>query len=548
MEMIKGIAGCGGYACGVLRQIVRAPAARPEAAGTPEMEWEKAEAARRAAAAWMRDQSEQRRAQGRTEEADILDVHRAMLTDPDFSDGIRAAVMEGASAGAGVRGAAEQLAGMLRGSGSACLRERAADVMDAAAALIRFLDGSGGQEREAEEDQILFCRELLPSDVLGAGERVKGFVAAEGSRTAHACILARARGIPTLVGVGEGADRLAPGETAILDGENQCLLICPAQAALEKFRALAAREEAARLRLERFRGRPTLSADGHSLKLYCNIASAAEAKLALGAGAEGVGLFRSEFLFFGRADLPGEEEQAAAYSAVLRLMAGREVIVRTLDIGADKPVPGVALEREDNPALGCRGIRLCFARPGLFRVQLRALARASAAGNLKVMLPMVCSCEEVRRARAMLEEERAGLAAQGVPVAERIPLGVMIETPAAALISEELARCADFFSIGTNDLTQYTLAVDRGNPAVAELYRTASEPVMALIRRAAASALRAGIPVGVCGESAADPALTLAYLRMGVTELSLSAGDILPMRCRIAGLRLDGAAEKEAEQ
>ena len=544
MEMIKGIAGCGGYACGVLREIVRTPGARPEAAGTPEMEWEKAEAARHAAAAWMRDQSEQRRAQGRTEEADILDVHRAMLTDPDFSDGIRAAVMEGASAGAGVRGAAEQLAGMLRGSGSPCLRERAADVMDAAAALIRFLDGSGGQEREAEEDQILFCRELLPSDVLGAGERVKGFVAAEGSRTAHACILARARGIPTLVGVGEGTDRLTPGETAVLDGENQCLLIRPAQAALEKFRALAAQEEAARLRLERFRGRPTLSADGRSVKLYCNIASAAEAKLALGADAEGVGLFRSEFLFFGRADLPGEEEQAAAYSAVLRLMAGREVIVRTLDIGADKPVPGVALEREDNPALGCRGIRLCFARPGLFRVQLRALARASAAGNLKVMLPMVCSCEEVRRARAMLEEERAQLAAQGIPVAERIPLGVMIETPAAALISEELARCADFFSIGTNDLTQYTLAVDRGNPAVAELYRTASEPVMALVRRAADSALRAGIPVGVCGESAADPALTLAYLRMGVTELSLSAGDILPMRCRIAGLYLDAAEGK----
>lgn len=544
MEMIKGIVGCGGYACGVLRRIIRAPAVYEGPIGTLEEEWNKALEARRAAAVWMQDQARQRRTQGRTEEADVLDVHRAMLMDHDFGDAIHAAVMAGGSAFAGVQSAAERLAEMLRTSNSVCLRERAADVMDAAAALTRFLVGPGGQTEGTEEDQILFCQELLPSDILAAGARIKGFVAAQGSRTAHACILARARGIPTLVGVGDGVDRLTPGETAVLNGDNQCLLVRPTQALLTQFLDMIAKEEAARAQLERFRGKPTLSADGRGLKLYCNIASLAEAKLALKSDAEGVGLFRSEFLFFNQTAPPDEESQTAAYSAVLRVMAGKEVIVRTLDIGADKRVPGVAPEGEENPALGCRGIRLCFARQDLFRTQLRALVRASVAGNLKIMLPMVCTCEEVRRARAILEEERSHLAAQGYPAAAHIPLGVMIETPAAALISEKLAQCADFFSIGTNDLTQYTLAVDRGNPAVAELYNTASEPVMALIRHTVDSARNAGISVGVCGESAAAPEMTQAYLEMGVTELSVSAADILPMRRRIAGLHVNAAAQR----
>lgn len=538
MGMVKGITGCSGYACGVLKKISPPSTEFDGTKGTPEEEWAKVLDARQAAADWLQGQAAECRTRGGTEEADILCVHRSMLTDPDFADAIHADVQSGSPATVGVKKAAEQLAEMLRSSGSAYLQERAVDVTDAAAVLSRFLTKNIPELEEDTEDYILFCRELLPSTVLGAGTHTKGFVVAQGSYTAHACILARTRGIPTLVGVGDALETLVEGDVAILDGKNQYLITQPDADMLSKFVELIAKENEKHTQLEQFRGKPTQSADGQSLKLYCNIGSVEEAKLALQADAEGVGLFRSEFLFFDRENLPDEREQASVYSSVLHLMAGKEVIVRTLDIGADKRIHGVALEAEENPALGCRGLRLCFAKPEIFRTQLRALARASIAGNLHIMLPMVCSCEEVQRARTMLEEECNELRNQGVPVADYIPLGVMIETPAAALISAKLAQCSDFFSIGTNDLTQYTMAADRGNPAVVDLYNTAAEPVMTLIKYVVETARVAGIPVGICGESAANPALTQTYLEMGVTELSMAAADILSTRCHIAGLRV----------
>ena len=536
MNAWKGIVGCRGYACAELRDASKASGGARGPAGTPEEEWARVCAARSAALQWLCAQVSTLRESGRGEEAEILDVQRIMLEDEDFAQQLQEAMVRAETAHGCVKAACAALKAVLKESGSPYLEERAADVSDAEAVMLRFLNQGGAVHawEETDGEYIIFVDELLPSMVLDAKASVKGFAAAGGSRTAHACILARARNIPTLVGLGDGLKQLREGALAVLDGERGVLLTEPDAETVRRTREKIRAEGEESARLEQFRGKQTRTADGWVMKLYCNIASAAEAELALKADAEGVGLFRSEFLFFGRDCPPDEEEQAEAYGAVLRTMGGRETIIRTLDVGADKRVPGIAPDYEDNPALGCRGLRLCLAKPDIFRIQLRALARASVYGNLRILLPMVCTCEEVRRARGMLEEECAALHRSGVPTAENIPVGIMIETPAAALSSRELAKCADFFSIGTNDLTQYTMAADRTNSSVSRLCDASAQPVMALVRLAVRSARAARIPVGVCGESAADPKLALKYVKMGVTELSVAPSEILKLRSCLA--------------
>ena len=416
------------------------------------------------------------------------------------------------------------------------MRQRATDVKDIRDRLLGILLGVTEVDlSRLPAGSVLVARDLTPSMTVGLNrENIAGILTETGGRTSHSAILARALELPAVLSVPRALDLIEDGDGLIVDGGEGKAILNPDESTRSEYLRRQQAFLARRAALEVYRNRPTVDADGKVYHLYANIGSAAEAEAAAASGAEGIGLFRTEFLFMNRASLPDETVQYEAYRAVSRTMAGKEVIIRTLDVGGDKAIEYLGMDKEDNPFLGHRAIRYCLDRPELYKVQLRALLRAGAEErNIKIMLPLVTCVEEVRAARELLDQCKDELEAEGLPYDRDIKVGIMVETPSAALIADLLAQESDFFSIGTNDLTQYTMAVDRGNAKVEKLYKTFQPSVLRSIRNVITAAKEAGIPVGMCGEAAADPCLTPLLMAWGLDEFSVSSASVLDTRANI---------------
>lgn len=466
------------------------------------------------------------------EQARIFEIHRMLLEDEDFLDQANSLVSQGFSAAYAVERAAESFALMLSGLDDEYLSARAADMRDVAARVVSLLTSGPDAEQPTTEQgsYIIVAEDLSPSETVKLDRRqILGFVTFGGSPNSHTAILARALGIPALIGVGS-IDAANDGKQAIIDADEGCLYISPTPEQLEKYDHRRRCHREALRKLDALRGKPAITRSGKRIRLYANVGSTAEAAEALSGDAEGIGLLRSEFLYLSRDTCPDEQTLFEAYRDVASAMQGRPVIIRTLDIGADKQAAYIPLAPEQNPALGLRGVRLSMSQPTLFRTQLRAICRASAFGKIAVMLPMIALPEEVAECKKVVAQVQNELENEGIGYDREMELGIMIETPAAVMMAEELASLVDFFSVGTNDLIQYTLAADRQNPAVAELCESGTEPVFRMIRQVTSAAHAAGIWVGVCGELAADTALTQRLLDLGVDELSVSPPYVLPVK------------------
>ena len=476
------------------------------------------------------------RAQVGEKESEILTGQIMMLGDPFMQSQMGEVIDAGQCAEAAVDQVCTMYAEMFAVVDDELMRQRATDVRDIRSRMLAILLGVTGVDvSHLPAGSVLVAHDLTPSMTVGLDkEHVAAILTEVGGRTSHSAILARALELPAVLSVPRAMEQLKHGDGIIVDGSEGTAMVNPDQRTLAEY--LAKQEEFLRRKalLAVYRDRETVDAEGKRYALYANIGSPTEAVAAAEAGAEGIGLFRTEFLFMDRTSVPTETEQYEAYLAVSRIMAGKEVIIRTLDVGGDKAVEYLGMAHEDNPFLGHRAIRYCLDNPDLYKVQLRALLRAGAEEkNIKIMLPLVTSLEEIRDARALLEACKAELEAEGLPYHKDIPLGIMVETPAAALIADLLARECDFFSIGTNDLTQYTMAVDRGNAQVENLYTTFHPAVLRSIRSVVTSAKEAGIPVGMCGEAAADPRLIPLLMTWGLDEFSVSSSAVLATRAQI---------------
>lgn len=475
-------------------------------------------------------------------ESEILTGQIAMLADPFMRSQMQDAIDAGSCAEAAVDNVCTMYADMFAAVEDEMMRQRATDVKDIRSRLLGILLGVSSVDlSDLPVGTVLVTRELTPSMTVGLQkENVAAIITATGGKTSHSAILARALQVPAVLSVAKALEVVKDGDGLIVDGGEGIAILSPDERTRSEY---LARQEAYRAQiasLSVYRDRPTVDADGKVYHLYANIGSAAEAETAAQSGAEGIGLFRTEFLFMDRTSLPDEMVQYEAYRAVSQTMAGKEVIIRTLDVGGDKAIDYLGMEKEENPFLGHRAIRYCLDRPDLYKVQLRALLRAGAEEhNIKIMLPLVTCVDEIRAARELLEQCKQELAEAGVPYDKDIALGVMIETPAAALIADLLARESDFFSIGTNDLTQYTMAVDRGNAQVAQLYTPFQPAVLRSIRNVITAAKEAGIPVGMCGEAAADPGLIPLLMAWGLDEFSVSTSAVLSTRANIHRWRDD---------
>ena len=465
--------------------------------------------------------------------AEILAGQSMMLADPFMQGQMEEKIAGGATAEAAVDEVCQSFMQMFGAMEDELMRQRATDIGDLRARLLKTLLGIEEADlANAPAGSVLVARDFTPSMTVGIRrENVAGIITEGGGTTSHSAILARALEIPAVLGVPGALAAIATGQAIAMDGERGHVYVEPDERTRKDYEARKAEFEAQRQLLKEYMEKPTVTAEGRPVALYANIGSPKDAEAALEKGAEGVGLFRTEFLFMDRAELPTEEEQLAAYRQVATLFAGKEVVIRTLDVGGDKAIPYLHMEREENPFLGHRAIRYCLDEPETYLVQLRALLRAGADHkNVKIMLPLVTGVEELRAAKALLERAKQQLAAEGLPYDAAAQVGVMIETPAAALAADILAGEAAFFSIGTNDLTQYTLAVDRGNPAVAKLYTPFHPAVLRSIRGVIEAGRAAHIPVGMCGEAAADPALIPLLLAWGLDEFSVSPSAVLATR------------------
>lgn len=412
------------------------------------------------------------------------------------------------------------------------MRARAADVKDISERMLRILTGTDNSLQMIKEPSIIVAEDLAPSETVQLEkDKVLAFVTVHGSLNSHTAILAKTMNIPALIGTPVPLDKIH-GKEAVLDGTKGILYVEPDEAVLADMKERQKKEEEQKALLLQFRGKETVTPSGRKLALYANIGNSKDLAMVLENDAEGIGLFRSEFLYLEKTDYPTEEEQFAVYKTVAETMAGKKVIIRTLDIGADKQASYFGLAHEENPAMGLRAIRICLTRPEVFKTQLRAIFRAGAYGNIAVMYPMIISVEEVRRIKAIAEEVKKELEQQGIAYGE-VEQGIMIETPAAVMMSDELAKEVDFFSIGTNDLTQYTLAIDRQNPQLDAFYDAHHPAVLRMIKQVTDNAHKAGIWAGICGELAADLTLTEAFLEMGIDELSVSPGSVLALRKKI---------------
>jgi phosphotransferase system enzyme I (PtsI) len=466
-------------------------------------------------------------ASGNENEAAIFEAHVELAGDPELASGVEERVRDLESPEAAVLAVGEEYAEVFAGMEDEYMAARADDVRDVASQIAAELMGRGAEGLEAlETPSVVVARNLAPSDTVRIPRgQALAFVTAEGSKTSHVSIMARSMGIPAVVGVGTALDEVLEAETVAVDGGEGYAIVDPDPDTVAAFEARAKEMAAESAALDEYRHVEARTRDGRRIEVSANLGSASEAEEALDWGAEGVGLFRTEFLFMERPELPTEEEQYEAYGAVARAFGEKPVIIRTLDVGGDKDLPGVDQPAEENPFLGWRGIRMSLDVPELFKPQLRAILRAGALGNLKVMFPMIADVEELRAAKAMIAECEKELESERAEVG-RVEVGIMVETPSAALCARELAAEVSFFSIGTNDLVQYTLAADRGNERLRRLQDADHPAVLELIRITCEAAREEGIWVGVCGEAAGDPALIPRLLELGVTELSMSAPSI----------------------
>lgn len=476
--------------------------------------------------------------------AQIFEIHRMMLEDDDYNDAIVEMIQgQNVNAEYAVAVTADNFAEMFSAIDDSYMQARAADVRDISNRLILCLKETGEKSLIADEKVIICADDLAPSETVTLEkDKVLAFVTAYGSSNSHTAILARNMNIPAIIGVGEEfLNAIEDGELAIANGFTGEFILHPNEELLEEAKAKQREEEEKKELLEKLKGKENVTLDGTKINIYANIGSVEDVGAVLVNDAGGIGLFRSEFLYLGREDYPSEEEQFKAYKRVLESMASKKVIVRTLDIGADKQADYFNLDKEENPALGLRAIRLCLTRPEMFKTQLRALYRASVYGKLGIMFPMITSAEELEQIFALCEEVKAELTADGLKYSDTIELGIMIETPAAAVISDKLAPMVDFFSVGTNDLTQYTLACDRQNPKVDPFCDIHHEAILRLIEMAAQNAHKNGAWIGICGELAADTRLTERFLRMGIDELSVSPSFVLKVRDVVRKLDLHNA-------
>lgn len=478
--------------------------------------------------------------------AAIFEIHELMLEDAEFVESVRNMInTQNVNLEYAVKVTGDNMAQMLHSVEDAYMKERAQDMLDVAGRLLQVLTGEKNSEMVWEEPCIVAADDLMPSETVQLPRNmVLGFAMRKGSVHSHTAILARGMGIPAVMDIGEALSEEYDGLTAIIDGYTGMIYIEPDEQTLLSMREKKEQSERHAAMLHALKGKENITIDGRHVKVFANAGSLEEVDAACNNDAGGIGLFRSELLYLGRDSAPDEEEQFEVYRQVLEKMQGREAVIRTMDIGADKQVGYLGLDREENPALGLRAIRIGLQRPELFKVQLRALYRAGCYGRLRIMYPMITSMEEIHRLKELEEQVRTELTDRGIPFEENIPTGIMIETPAAALISDELARCVDFFSVGTNDLTQYTLAVDRQNASLNEFRNPHHRAVLKMIEMSAENAHAAGIWIGICGELAADFSLTESFIRMGIDELSVPAGLILPLRERIREIDLSKKDKK----
>ena len=468
--------------------------------------------------------------------AEILEGHILLLTDPGMDEITKGAIMSGTCAEAAFESTCDMFAGMFQMADDELTRQRATDIGDIKVRMLKILTGTPDVNiSEVPAGTILVAEDLTPSMTAGiVKENVAGIITAVGGKTSHSAILARALEIPAVLSVDGIVDKVSDGRTAVVDGCDGICILDPSQEEIDEYQAKREKYLSDKALLEVYRGKDTVTADGVKVHLYGNIGNPEDAKQVAACDGEGVGLFRTEFLFMGASELPSEEEQFQAYKAAAENMEGREVIIRTLDVGGDKDIPYLGLEKEDNPFLGFRAVRYCLQNKDSYRVQLRALLRASAFGDIKIMVPLVTCVDEIRSVKALVKELMAELDAENIAYNKDIQVGAMIETPAASLIADLLAKEADFFSIGTNDLTQYTMAVDRGNAKVAYLYSSYNPAVLRSMKNIIEAANAVGIMVGMCGEAAADPLLIPLLISFGLGEFSVSATSVLATRGTIA--------------
>lgn len=558
MRTIQGVGVSAGIAIGTVRVLAAVDhAVERRVIDDPRAEMDRFRAARDMVVAQLKQLRDNVTAEFGENKAELFNAHRLMLQDPDYAECVEGLIAQDkANAEFAVKGAAEQFAAMFAAMDSSTMQARAADVKDVSRRVMNVLQGkrdSTAQDGSVQgdavqngtvqngiaqngiaqngESHIIFAQDLAPSETAQFDRaKVLGLVTAKGSANSHTAILARTMGLPAITGIGDAFDPTDDGHVAVIDGASGAVFVDPDEATLTECQRRKAEAEEHLSLLRKLKGKPTETKSGQRVHLYANISRPSDVAAMLANDAEGIGLFRSEFLYLEREDWPTEEFQFDAYRQVAQEMGGRPVIIRTLDIGADKQVDYFSLDHEDNPALGYRAIRICLTRPEIFKVQLRALLRASAYGNIAIMLPMITSVQEVRDAKRILEEAKSELRGEHTDFNESIQIGVMIETPASVIMADELAAEVDFFSIGTNDLTQYTLACDRQNPSLERFADPHSPAVLRMIQMTIEVAHRHGIWCGICGELGADLSLTDTFLRLGIDELSVSPTSVLPLR------------------
>ena len=468
----------------------------------------------------------------------LFEAHQMMLDDLDFVESIEGLIEnDRLNAEAAVSDTGAQFAEMFAAMDDSYMQARAADIRDISTRVVGILTGEGESGIVSDVPCIVVADDLAPSETVQLDKSlILGFITAGGSANSHTAILARTMGIPAIIGAGDALQAEMEGKYAIIDGQTGETVIEPDDVERERLLKKQAKEKALKELLDQLKGKPNETRDGRNVMVYCNIGSPADIDAVLQNDGGGIGLFRSEFLYLQGSDYPTEDEQFEAYKTVAERMGGRRVIIRTLDIGADKQADYFHLDKEENPAMGLRAIRICLTRPEVFRTQLRALYRASAYGKIAIMFPMITSVWEVQEIKRICRNIRAELAEEGVPMADKVELGIMIETPAAVMMSAELACEVDFFSVGTNDLTQYTLAVDRQGVGLDRFFDAHHPAVLRMLRMTAENAHRAGIWIGICGELGADAELTETFLSMGIDELSVSPSAVLPLRSAIRSI------------
>ena len=465
----------------------------------------------------------------------IFEAHQLMLEDPDYVESIENIIRtQEVNAEYAIGATADNFAAIFEAMDDAYMQGRAADIRDVSERLLQMLSSQGESSMVMTEPVIVAADDLVPSETVQLDkEKVLSFVTMYGSANSHTAILARTMNIPAVIGLGEALKEEYDGKMAIVDGVDGKVYIDPDEATMAAMLEKQKKEAAQKELLNQLKGKENVTKSGQKVNVYANIGNLADVGAVLKNDAGGIGLFRSEFLYLESETYPTEEQQFAVYRKVAETMAGKKVIIRTLDIGADKQVDYFDLDKEDNPALGYRAIRICLTRPEIFKTQLRALYRASAYGQISIMFPMIISVAEVRKIKEIVEEVKEELRKEGVAFREDVELGIMIETPAAVMVSRELAKEVDFFSVGTNDLTQYTLAIDRQNQKLEDFYDAHHPAVLAMIRMAAENAHAEGKWIGICGELGADVTLTETFLEMGIDELSVAPGMVLRVRQKI---------------